>query len=220
MESYFGEGTGSWECDLAKGDKVELNRLCLHYMKEICTFDVDSYDCHGVLAAGHMHVAHLSFCIFSPAFLSHSVDSYGCHGVLAAGHMHVPHLSFRIFSAAFSSHSVWTARNQAVWEGSHSMPRSTAPASPALPPAFNPPHRLAFTGRICFVDAGFHGPNSTAAFGFYLRNGDGSFVVAVKGPLACLHDPALAEAMAVREALSWLKEHDFTLSVPLFESSS
>nr|GMD79828.1 zinc finger BED domain-containing protein RICESLEEPER 2-like [Ipomoea batatas] len=44
MESYFGEGVGSWECGLTKGDRAELNRLRLHYMKEICTIDVNAHN--------------------------------------------------------------------------------------------------------------------------------------------------------------------------------
>nr|GMD76481.1 zinc finger BED domain-containing protein RICESLEEPER 2-like [Ipomoea batatas] len=43
MESYSGEGVGSWECGLTKGDRAELNRLHLHYMKDICTIDVNAH---------------------------------------------------------------------------------------------------------------------------------------------------------------------------------
>nr|GMD71886.1 disease resistance protein RPP13-like isoform X6 [Ipomoea batatas] len=51
MESYSGEGVGSWECGLAKGDRTELNRLCLQYMKEIYTVHVNAHRTSNVTRA-------------------------------------------------------------------------------------------------------------------------------------------------------------------------
>nr|GMD80998.1 uncharacterized protein LOC109189836 [Ipomoea batatas] len=51
MESFFGESVGSWVCGLAKGDRAELNRLRLHYMKELCTFDVNVHRTSNVARA-------------------------------------------------------------------------------------------------------------------------------------------------------------------------
>nr|GME19813.1 uncharacterized protein LOC109189836 [Ipomoea batatas] len=51
MESFFGESVGSWVCGLAKGDRAELNRLRLHYMKEMCTVDVNVHRTSNVARA-------------------------------------------------------------------------------------------------------------------------------------------------------------------------
>nr|GLL44948.1 uncharacterized protein LOC109189836 [Ipomoea trifida] len=51
MESYSREGVGSWECGLTKGDRAELNRLRLHYIKEICTIDVNAHHSSNVARA-------------------------------------------------------------------------------------------------------------------------------------------------------------------------
>nr|GMC75405.1 putative ulp1 protease family, C-terminal catalytic domain-containing protein [Ipomoea batatas] len=51
MESFLGESVGSWVCGLAKGDRAELNRLRLHYMKEMCTFDVNVHRTSNVARA-------------------------------------------------------------------------------------------------------------------------------------------------------------------------
>nr|GMC75084.1 zinc finger BED domain-containing protein RICESLEEPER 2-like [Ipomoea batatas]GMC85605.1 zinc finger BED domain-containing protein RICESLEEPER 2-like [Ipomoea batatas]GME17288.1 zinc finger BED domain-containing protein RICESLEEPER 2-like [Ipomoea batatas] len=53
MESYCGEGVGSWECGLAKGHRTELNQLRLQYMKEICTFDRNAHCTSNVARALH-----------------------------------------------------------------------------------------------------------------------------------------------------------------------
>ncbi|XP_019181376.1 PREDICTED: uncharacterized protein LOC109176397 [Ipomoea nil] len=47
--------------------------------------------------------------------------------------------------------------------------------------------------------------NNEAYYGIVISDGDGVFMAAKNGKLCCLNDPHLAEAMAVKEALSWAK---------------
>ncbi|XP_019190289.1 PREDICTED: uncharacterized protein LOC109184707 [Ipomoea nil] len=72
----------------------------------------------------------------------------------------------------------------------------------------SPPHAAATFH--CYVDAGFHGSHHAAAYGFVVLDGDSSFLAAANGPLACPYDPLLAEAMAMSEALSWLKDNGYS----------
>lgn len=55
-------------------------------------------------------------------------------------------------------------------------------------------------------------------FGFVCRGSDGVFLDAVNGNLEAGDDPFLAEALSMREALSWLKERNY--SNVCFESDS
>ncbi|XP_019173395.1 PREDICTED: uncharacterized protein LOC109168969 [Ipomoea nil] len=59
-------------------------------------------------------------------------------------------------------------------------------------------------------DAGFNGPNHRPAYGFIVQELDGAFVAAGNGPIICPYDPLLAEAMALCEALSWLRENGYS----------
>ncbi|XP_031131694.1 uncharacterized protein LOC116033079 [Ipomoea triloba] len=60
-------------------------------------------------------------------------------------------------------------------------------------------------GRLkCNVDAAL--VNGCVSFGAVLRDHLGNFVAACAGRLNCPHDPYLAESMAVKEALTWLKD--------------
>ncbi|XP_019167878.1 PREDICTED: uncharacterized protein LOC109163584 [Ipomoea nil] len=129
-------------------------------------------------------------------------------------------------------HAIWSARNTAVWEGSLPTPllllrrhaaswtawtnceqrrveacsRYTIQHSTAAP-AQSTHAAAAFH---CFVDAGFHGTHHAPAYGFVVLDGDSSFVAAANGPLVCQYDPPLAEAMALYEALYWLKDNGYS----------
>ncbi|XP_031106150.1 uncharacterized protein LOC116010781 [Ipomoea triloba] len=59
----------------------------------------------------------------------------------------------------------------------------------------------------CNVDAALH--HGYVSFGAVLRNHEGGFVAACNGHIACPRDPYLAESMAVKEALTWLKSCSF-----------
>nr|GMD82814.1 receptor-like protein 12 [Ipomoea batatas] len=43
MESYVGQGVAKWDCGLTSGDKLQLQRLRLRYMKELCIVDVNAH---------------------------------------------------------------------------------------------------------------------------------------------------------------------------------
>ncbi|XP_019175759.1 PREDICTED: uncharacterized protein LOC109171082 [Ipomoea nil] len=120
---------------------------------------------------------------------------------------------------------IWTARNEAVWDGFLPMPcvvvrrftvkwnswttveqqrRSTLSAHQPATTA------MLDDGVVCHVDAGFNGPAQAPAFGFVVHELDGTFVAAGNVPIICPYDPLLAEAMAMREVLSWLRENGYS----------
>ncbi|XP_019197070.1 PREDICTED: uncharacterized protein LOC109190922 [Ipomoea nil] len=84
------------------------------------------------------------------------------------------------------------------------LPATLQPAA-VLPVALETP--LPPGGIYCFTDAGFHG--ASPSYGFFACNAHGGLEAAANEPLICPNDPLLAEAMAVREALSWLRDHGF-----------
>ncbi|XP_019190784.1 PREDICTED: uncharacterized protein LOC109185260 [Ipomoea nil] len=131
-------------------------------------------------------------------------------------------------------YEIWRARNMVVWDfvlptpshlchgfhgtwsawASNNTPAAPpipaaplVPAAPLLPTAPEMATWLPLDAIICYADAGFHG--TSPSFGFYVCSTEGGFVAATNGPLICPYDPLLVEAMAVREALSWLQEHNF-----------
>ncbi|XP_019163599.1 PREDICTED: uncharacterized protein LOC109159940 [Ipomoea nil] len=123
-------------------------------------------------------------------------------------------------------YDIWTARNEAVWDGCLLMPcvvvrrfttkwiswtaadqhRSTTRVA-HVPPG---PASVLDDGVICRVNAGFHGPNHAPAYGFIVQEMDGTFVAAGNGPLICPYDPLLAEAMTLCEVLSWLRDNGYS----------
>lgn len=58
--------------------------------------------------------------------------------------------------------------------------------------------------NICRVDAGVDVVTNQISYGAYLVGNDGWFVAAINGSLNCALDPLLAEAMACKEALTWV----------------
>ncbi|XP_019184658.1 PREDICTED: uncharacterized protein LOC109179616 [Ipomoea nil] len=125
-------------------------------------------------------------------------------------------------------HAIWTARNTAVWDSVVPRPASllmrlavqwTVWMSSQQPHviynssrnvALHAQHSTTPASFKCYVDAGFHGPLHAAAYGFVVFDSDSSFVAAGNGPLPCPYDPLLAEAMAMCEALSWLKNNGYS----------
>ncbi|XP_019164584.1 PREDICTED: uncharacterized protein LOC109160795 [Ipomoea nil] len=70
----------------------------------------------------------------------------------------------------------------------------------AAEPQYGPPK------RICYVDAGFLPETGQAAGGAVLVDTNGAYVLAHAGPLRNCTSPLMAEALACKEALSWLKD--------------
>ncbi|XP_019154646.1 PREDICTED: uncharacterized protein LOC109151183 [Ipomoea nil] len=123
-------------------------------------------------------------------------------------------------------YDIWTARNEAVWDGYLPMPGvvvrrftvkwnswTTVEQQRRITPRAHEPASTATMlddGVVCHVDAGFNGPTQAPAYGFVVHEKDGTFVAAGNGPLICPYDPLLAEAMAMREVLSWLRENGYS----------
>ncbi|XP_019179229.1 PREDICTED: uncharacterized protein LOC109174447 [Ipomoea nil] len=132
-------------------------------------------------------------------------------------------------------HGIWSARNSAVWNGLLPTPavlccRLTSSWAAwkayGAGPRDSQVQRLSVLhanqrqhGLACFVDAAFHNNQQHATYGFMVLEEDGSYVAAANGPMVCPYDPLMAEAMAVTEALSWLKNNGYT-AVRLFTDNA
>jgi ribonuclease HI len=62
----------------------------------------------------------------------------------------------------------------------------------------------------CNVDASFSSAPRFSGYGCVVRNDSGTFVSCMHGPLQGASSPYMAEALSVREALSWLKNNQVT----------
>ncbi|XP_019151915.1 PREDICTED: uncharacterized protein LOC109148635 [Ipomoea nil] len=115
---------------------------------------------------------------------------------------------------------LWNARNEAVWKRALPRPPTTwrraATARLAYIQAHCPgsvhaaqPPAPALQGRPrCFFDGGFRPQSGDAAYSVVLLHPDGSFKAATNGKLTRCFSPLMAEALACKEALSWLKERN------------
>ncbi|XP_019177856.1 PREDICTED: uncharacterized protein LOC109173051 [Ipomoea nil] len=143
-----------------------------------------------------------------------------------------------MYVAAILYH-IWRARNKAVWDAYlprpkkvlmtatsalhawrtvHHMAVQHATSAPAEPPHATtaqlgaPPPGL--PPRRCYVDANYHHPTNTASVGAILLDGNGGYISAYASSLPSYFSPLMAEAVACKEALSWLKnrgEHSIEL---------
>ncbi|XP_019185058.1 PREDICTED: uncharacterized protein LOC109180029 [Ipomoea nil] len=115
---------------------------------------------------------------------------------------------------------LWNARNEAVWNRALPPPPATwrraaaartaytqAHCPSSVPPAQQPPPVLHGRPR-CFFDGGFRPQTGDAAYGVVLLHPDGSFKAATNDKLMACLSPLMAEALACKEALSWLKERN------------
>ncbi|XP_019160786.1 PREDICTED: uncharacterized protein LOC109157341 [Ipomoea nil] len=132
-------------------------------------------------------------------------------------------------------HGIWSARNSAVWNGYLPTPTAlccrlssswaawkvygTGPRSPQVQRQSGLHANQMQNGLACYVDAAFHNNHQNATYGFLVMEEDGSYVAVANGPMVCPYDPLMAEAMAVSEALSWLKNNGYT-AVTLFTDSA
>ncbi|XP_031101786.1 uncharacterized protein LOC116005685 [Ipomoea triloba] len=120
---------------------------------------------------------------------------------------------------------IWNTRNDAIWKGKllriddllrqvesfcdlwfsvYSRDVVVTFAAPGASSWSPPPiHRLK-----CNVDAALF--EDGVGFGLIVRSHTGAFVSTHNAPLGCGRDPYLAEAMAVKEALSWMKINGYS----------
>ncbi|KAL6502919.1 hypothetical protein OROHE_024087 [Orobanche hederae] len=81
----------------------------------------------------------------------------------------------------------------------------------ARQPVVAPAVSIGTVGRWrCRVDAALFLGTMMVGYGVVLWVVDGDFAAAKNGQINCIQDPLLAEVMATREALSWLKEKNIT----------
>ncbi|XP_031105287.1 uncharacterized protein LOC116010152 [Ipomoea triloba] len=128
---------------------------------------------------------------------------------------------------------LWRARNTTLWEGSLPHPkavwRSARVAVQAWrqvhPAADEQPSAQAVTSLpvhnaelLCYVDAGFHQQTKAATVVAVLMQ-HGSFVAAFNSRLSNCYSPLMAESLACKEALSWLKDRGVS-SVHIFTDCS
>ncbi|XP_019173825.1 PREDICTED: uncharacterized protein LOC109169398 [Ipomoea nil] len=117
-------------------------------------------------------------------------------------------------------YNIWRNRNSAVWEGAMTRPQAVVKGAATLMNAYGAIHgRTARDGlraqsepvlpgnhMRCYIDAGFRQETGEATYGIVLLEPGGSFVVAKNGRSPVCFSPLMAEAMAFKEALSWLVE--------------
>ncbi|XP_065851311.1 receptor kinase-like protein Xa21 [Euphorbia lathyris] len=118
---------------------------------------------------------------------------------------------------------LWKYRNKVVWEKKFSLPssvlavastehqdwksaqnrlKSSSPARQETQAKWRKP-TLGFL--ICNVDSGINNEGTYCTYGMLIRDNKGECVHARNGGMSDLNDPSLAEAMAIREALSSIK---------------
>ncbi|XP_019165689.1 PREDICTED: uncharacterized protein LOC109161653 [Ipomoea nil] len=115
---------------------------------------------------------------------------------------------------------LWMARNEAVWEHAVRRPEVVwhrAAAGEASYTALHSRPVMAPAGGVvtvaagrttCHVDAGYDPGTGNATYGAVLLGPNGLFKAAANGKLPGCLTPIMAEALACKEALSWLKDRD------------
>ncbi|XP_019179523.1 PREDICTED: uncharacterized protein LOC109174723 [Ipomoea nil] len=123
--------------------------------------------------------------------------------------------------AAAVLYSIWNARNAAVWEHALPWPNQTWQRAVAAmhayqrshPPACTPPPTVMTVASgsetpRCYVDARYRSDTGEAMYGVVLLSHHGAFVAVTSGKLSGAFSAIMAEALACKEALSWLKDRD------------
>nr|GMC86628.1 uncharacterized protein LOC109158421 [Ipomoea batatas] len=91
-------------------------------------------------------------------------------------------------------------RGNDTWQTSHAaLVTSGVTHAPSVTHA--PGHNM----LVCHVDAGIDFASRCVTYGAFLTTAHGGFLAAINGSLDCVLDPMLAEAMACKEALKWIK---------------
>ncbi|XP_019173613.1 PREDICTED: uncharacterized protein LOC109169222 [Ipomoea nil] len=118
---------------------------------------------------------------------------------------------------------IWRGRNSAVWKGAMMRPADVARGATASMQAYGSAHHrqalpdpTPMTGTKthgnlrCYVDAGFQQGTGEATYGIVLISQEESFIAAKNGKSPFCFSPLMAEALAYKEALSWLLERNIT----------
>ncbi|XP_019154330.1 PREDICTED: uncharacterized protein LOC109150809 [Ipomoea nil] len=115
---------------------------------------------------------------------------------------------------------LWLARNSALWERALPRPTATVKRAGLTEEAFTRLRRVTAQpsatvmpeiepyGLRCYFDAGYRQHTGEATFGVVLLSHEGVFMAASAGTLPGAFSPIMAEALACKEALSWLKGRD------------
>ncbi|XP_019183758.1 PREDICTED: uncharacterized protein LOC109178677 [Ipomoea nil] len=123
-------------------------------------------------------------------------------------------------------YSIWRSRNAAVWERIIVWPPVVVHCVAVAERAYGAAHYrhplpdpmpsmgqdLYGSGATlrCYVDTGFRQGTGEATYGIVLISPEGTFVAAKKGKMEFCNSPLMAEALAYKEALSWLAERNIT----------
>ncbi|XP_031097306.1 uncharacterized protein LOC116001533 [Ipomoea triloba] len=125
----------------------------------------------------------------------------------------------QLFLAVAVLYHIWRTRNRAVWEGCLPRPISVWRAAHSAAAAWRSTHaqvdhRQPQSPTLtvhddavlrCYFDAGFQAHSAKATVGAVLLTHGGEFVAAFNGQLPYCLSPLMAETLACKEVLSWLR---------------
>ncbi|XP_019155722.1 PREDICTED: uncharacterized protein LOC109152477 [Ipomoea nil] len=115
-------------------------------------------------------------------------------------------------------YNIWRCRNAAMWKGAMLRPQSVARGAATSLLAYGSAHcrttraepaphsgpELHDNHMRCYVDAGYRQGTGEATYGIVLLSPGGSFIAAKSGRSPSCFSPLMAEALAFKEAMSWL----------------
>ncbi|XP_031099874.1 uncharacterized protein LOC116004082 [Ipomoea triloba] len=137
-------------------------------------------------------------------------------------------LSIPFLAAVAVLYFIWTARNKAVWDACLPTPRRVWQMATSAADAWRQVHQhmpgpstpdgveagatlsaAVHQGDMlhrCFFDAGFLPKSRKASVGVVLLSPEGDFVAAFNSPMQDCLSPLMAESVACKEVLSWIKD--------------
>ncbi|KAL6561223.1 hypothetical protein OROMI_016824 [Orobanche minor] len=194
--------------------RVEVSLVC-----PLCTAHVVEDDAHVLLHCELVEEVWLEFQGILPVRMGNTLQEW--FQLVAEGD------KSNLALVAFYLAGIWHARNKVVWSNEgwnaavvllsingqiESWKQAAASSSLTLanrsssPTIWSPPP----AGFVkCNVDAALFAEEAKVGYGLVICDEAGRFVAASNGLVVSPQDPFLAEAMALKEALSWLKEHKF-----------
>ncbi|XP_019183824.1 PREDICTED: uncharacterized protein LOC109178739 [Ipomoea nil] len=121
-------------------------------------------------------------------------------------------------------YNIWNARNTAVWEHDLPRPHQVWRHAAAAMHVYRQTHRPSPRAPVfvaattdgcetprCYADAGYRPATGEATYGAVLLSHQGTFVAVTSGKLSGAFSAVMAEALACKEALSWLKDRDIRM---------